>query len=237
VNRTERLYAIVEELRAAGTTGRTSAWLAERFEVSARTIKRDVAALLEVGTPIAGVEGRAGGYLLLRTTTTAPVSFTSGEAAAVAIALAAAPDLPFGPDGRAALTKVLRAMPDDQRRQAERLAGRVWMRTTATTGRPEPVRALDQALRDQVVVNLDYRDAEGRLTSRRPVEPLAFARTHGHWHLLAWCRRAGAGRWFRLDRIVAARPTNQPIPDRDLREVFGEPPDDAMPADLSGILR
>jgi predicted DNA-binding transcriptional regulator YafY len=45
VNRTERLYALVEELRAAGDRGRTAAWLAARYEVSVRTVKRDVAAL------------------------------------------------------------------------------------------------------------------------------------------------------------------------------------------------
>ena len=62
MNRTERLYAIAEALRAAGDDGRTSAWLAERFEVSTRTIKRDVTALQEAGRPIAGFGGRGGGY-------------------------------------------------------------------------------------------------------------------------------------------------------------------------------
>jgi predicted DNA-binding transcriptional regulator YafY len=52
VNRTDRLYALVEELRAAGDRGRTAAWLAERFEVATRTIKRDVAGLQQAGVPI-----------------------------------------------------------------------------------------------------------------------------------------------------------------------------------------
>lgn len=127
MNRPDRLYAIVEELRVAAPGGRSSSWLADRFEVSARTIKRDVAALMEAGVPVVGLEGRSLGYRLLRTTSTNPIAFTSGEAAAVAVALAAEPHLPFAPDGRAALTKLLGAMDERQRAAAERLASRIWL--------------------------------------------------------------------------------------------------------------
>jgi len=51
MNRTDRLYAIVEELRTAGPGGRTAAWLARRFEVSTRTVKRDLSSLQQAGVP------------------------------------------------------------------------------------------------------------------------------------------------------------------------------------------
>ncbi len=79
---------------------------------------------------------------------------------------------------------------------------------------------------------LDYVDAKGNETERRPVEPMLFARRADHWYLLAWCRRRRAGRWFRLDRIVAAHLTTERVEERDITEVFGPPPRDAKPVPL-----
>jgi predicted DNA-binding transcriptional regulator YafY len=61
MNRVDRLYAVVEELRAAGPAGRSARRLAERFEVSVRTIERDILALQEAGVPISSQVGRRGG--------------------------------------------------------------------------------------------------------------------------------------------------------------------------------
>lgn len=232
MNRTERLYAIVEDLRVAGPAGRTAGWLADRFEVSTRTIKRDVAGLQQADVPVWSVDGRGGGYRLQRSAALPPLTFTAGEATAIAVALAAEPDLPFGPDGRSALAKIRGAMTDAHWQRAKTLASRIWMRTPIDAKRQPAARVLDEALRASVVVNIDYCDADGRLTRARPVEPLALARTGGNWYLLAWCRRREAGRRFRMDRIEAAYPTREPFSPRDLPELFGPPPDDAHPVHL-----
>ncbi len=232
MNRTERLYGIVEELRAAGPAGRTSTRLADRFGVSTRTIKRDITALMAAEVPIWASDGRRGGYRLARQAALPPVAFTSGEATAIAIALAAEPELPFGTDGRSALTKVLRSMADGQRQQTRDLAARVWMRTSAPTADPRCRHVLDEGLRNTVVINVDYRDRNGVVTRGRSLEPLGFARTNGYWWLLAWCRDRDAGRWFRMDRILAAHLTRQRFPARNVDVVFGTPPDDARPVEL-----
>ena len=145
MNRTERLYALVEELRAAGDRGRTAAWLAARYEVSARTVKRDVAALQQAGVPIWAQGGRGGGYVIDAATSLPPVTFTVGEATAIAVALHTQPGLPFGDDGRSALTKLLGAMPPDGRADAAHVVSRVWVRHDgdprgARPGRPRPRR-------------------------------------------------------------------------------------------------
>lgn len=231
MNRTDRLYAIVEELRANGRRGRTAGWLARRFEVSSRTIKRDMAALQAAGTPIAGQDGRGGGYQL-SAEVLQPVTLTSAEVGALAIALGADLDLPFAPDGRTALTKLLRTMSAPQRAEVAQIAERVWVRTAGASWRgttSTSARMIDEAVRRGVAVSIDYEDGIGRLTHRRRIDPLAIARTGGRWYVLAWCHTRRAGRWFRFDRIRKATLTRTPVQPRELSRVFGEPPADAQP--------
>ena len=229
MNRTDRLHAIVEALRVVAPSGRTSAWLAERFEVSARTIKRDVSALQQAGHPIWATGGPRGGYVVDESATLPPVPFTEAEAVALATMLAFDADAPFQADGRRALTKVRAAMTGSGRDRVDALAERVWVRSPGDHQRPPQLRVVEEALRAGRVVVIDYVDRYGRSSSRRPVEPVAFAHDRGRWYLLAWCRRARAGRWFRLDRIAAADLTTEPAPERDVWTLFGQPPDDATP--------
>ncbi len=227
MNRTERLYAITEELRSAGPAGRTGAWLAAKLEVSTRTIKRDIDGLLQAGLPLWAQAGPGGGYVL-DAATLPPLNITAAEAAAIAVALAALPALPFAVDGRSALAKVLAAMPEAERERAREIGRRLWMRVPEQAPRPAVARALDEAVRRRHVVDLRFRDRNG-VVSDRAVEPVALAATGGHWHLLAWCRLRQGPRWFRTDRIVSAHVTNERSPEHDAATLFGEPPPDAQP--------
>ncbi len=231
MNRTERLYAIAEELRSAGPAGRTSRWLAQRLEVSVRTVKRDVDALLQAGVPIWAQAGPGGGYVLDAAGTLPPLNVTAAEAAAIAVALAALPALPFAADARSALSKVLAAMPEAERDRAEAIAGRLWLRAPEQPPRPAVARVLDEAVRGRLVVALRYTSADGAETERT-VEPVALAATRGHWYLLAWCRWRRAPRWFRTDRITTAHLTTERAPEHDAATMFGTPPDDAHPVRL-----
>lgn len=232
MNRTDRMYALVESLRSAGSYGRTCAWLAERFEVSTRTIKRDIAALIDAGVPIASFDGRGGGYSLRRDASLASLTFTSGEAIAIAIALSCEAQLPFAPDGRNALTKVIGAMTSVQRSELASLGKRVWIRTAVSASRSRNARLIDEAIRQRVAVSIDYEDRTGERTTARMIEPLAIARTQGKWYVLAWCRTRSAGRWFRFDRIRGAHITRERTTERSLTTVFGEPPPDARPIEF-----
>src|SRR5437867_13348945 len=110
MNRTDRLYALVEELRAAAPRARSAQRLAERFEVAARTIERDLLALQEAGVPIWAQPGPGGGYGLNVDTTLPPLNLTPAEAAAIATALAATRAMPFAEAGRSALKKLAGVM-------------------------------------------------------------------------------------------------------------------------------
>ena len=85
MNRTDRLYALVEELRARAPRPLRAAELAARFEVSTRTIERDLLALQEAGVPIWTQPGPGGGYSLNPDTTLPPLNLTPEEAVALAL--------------------------------------------------------------------------------------------------------------------------------------------------------
>jgi predicted DNA-binding transcriptional regulator YafY len=226
VNRTDRLHALAEELRRAGPAGRGAGWLADRFEVSVRTIKRDVAALQQTGLPVWAQAGPGGGYVIDEIATLPPVNLTPRQAVAVAVALAAQRDAPYHLDGQAALEKVMSVMGSVARERAERLGARIWVRggsLAATSG----ISSVEQALTERRVVALTYRDGQGR-QSRRRVEPHLIAHTGHHWYLVGWCIERQGPRWFRWDRIERADLTTEPVVDRD-PAVFGTPPPDAYP--------
>src|SRR5579871_848960 len=110
MNRTERLYALVEELRARAPGLVQARSLAAHFEVTTRTIERDLLALQEAGVPIWAQPGRGGGYSVYADTTLPPLNLTPAEAAAIATALAATRFMPFVPAGRSALQKLTAVM-------------------------------------------------------------------------------------------------------------------------------
>lgn len=234
MNRTDRMYAITEELRRVGARGTTGAHLAGMLEVSARTIKRDVAALQQAGAPIWAQAGPGGGYALAGSASLPPVNFTPAQAVAVAIALAVLPPgSPFSADGTTALGKVTGALAPSDRARATALAGRVWLRgpedspAGESAAEPTVLRAVETALADHRVLAITYRAADGAGT-RRQVEPVLLGWVHGRWYLIAWCRLREGVRWFRLGRIERADVTREAFEPRDVADV-GQPPADAAP--------
>ncbi|MFI5688260.1 helix-turn-helix transcriptional regulator [Streptomyces sp. NPDC051636] len=224
MNRTDRLYALVEELRAAAPRPRSARALARRFEVSVRTIERDLAALQQSGVPIHAQAGRTGGYVLDKERTLPPLTVTPAEATALAVGMHALAGTPFAADARSALRKVLAVMPGRERAAAAEMAGRVQLLVpvarAARTAGPVVPGALREALSAGRVLRLEYADAQGAVTAR-DVEPLGFLGGDEHWYLAAWCRLRDAPRGFRLDRIRAVGALDEPVPPRpfDLAEL------------------
>lgn len=226
MHRLERLYAINEQIRRSAAAPVSAAALAEQFEVSRRTIERDLAALRESGLPLYAEHGRAGGQRTLERAKSIVFTLSSSEVSALLIAVAAAGDMPFGDAATSATQRLLDAIPSATRVQVDELRSRIRTRTTAdheTT--PRVRRCIEEAVRAQLVVNLTYRDRQGQQT-QRAVEPCGLLNGTEGWYLIGWCRRRDAGRIFRLDRIRSARLTTEPAPRRDLDEVLGWVPDD-----------
>src|SRR5262245_8751724 len=198
MNRTDRLYALVEELRARAPRTMRAVELAERFSVSTRTIERDLLALQEAGVPIWAQPGPGGGYGLNIDTTLPPLNLTPDEAVALATALAAMPAMPFAPAGQSALRKLTAVMAQRPKDAAVRLAQRIRV-TPIAAARSDPVSTMiRQALLDPVALELTYLDGAARQTERT-VEPAGLVGSHHGWYLVAWCRLRQAPRTFRLD--------------------------------------
>jgi hypothetical protein len=219
MNRIDRLYALVEELRAAGPRGRTARQLAGHFEVSVRTIERDVSALGQAGVPLTTRAGRTGGYTLDRSMSLPPLNFTPGEAAAVAVALSGSQHVLFARDARSALQKIAAAMPERALEEARATAAKVRLLVQPV---PDPdaeiTETIWRAVRDNDVLRIRYIDVGG-VETEREVEPQHVVVGPNGSYLTAFCHLRGDDRVFRLDRIMwAERTPSLPRPQREVPE-------------------
>jgi predicted DNA-binding transcriptional regulator YafY len=216
MNRTDRLYAIVEELRAVSPRRRSARELATRYEVSVRTIERDIDALQQAGVPIYADVGRRGGYAVDRSMTLPSLNFTPAEAVAVSVALSRVTGSPFDRAARSALHKIVSAMPARESAVAHDLANRVRLRSTDAAA-PVPAVIADSLVARRVL-RLDYEAWSGERTERE-VEPLMFLSSERGWYLFAWCRLREDMRAFRVDRIRSVIDTGEPAPPRPAPEL------------------
>nr|WP_245190011.1 WYL domain-containing protein [Leucobacter exalbidus] len=216
-------------MRRAGQRGRTAQQLADEFEVTVRTIKRDLAALEAGGLPVWGRTGPGGGYGLTEISSLPPVNLTAAQALALSAVVAASPQTPFSDSARAAMSKVFDVMDPATRLRAAELSQRVWVNVGATVSR-RVLSVLEQAIIDQTTVNLTYLDAKHHETQRE-VEPMIFALAEDRWRLIAWCRLRDEVRWFNLERIQRATATRTPCAGHHIDEI-GTPPDRARPVGM-----
>lgn len=231
MNRTERLYAIAEQLRRTGPLGVSAASLAAYLEVSTRTIKRDITALQQSGLPIWAQTGPNGGYFIADSATLPPVNFTASQAIAVSVALAVMPaGSPFGTDGEAAARKIRDALGPHATAQAAAVSARVWIdspENAEPSTRPQVLRAVERSLLEHRTLVINYVNAAGN-ESRETVEPTMTAWTNACWYLVAYCQARDAMRWFRLDQIKRANLTTTHYAARAVADV-GVPPSTARP--------
>lgn len=198
MRRADRLFQIVQLIR--GRRLSTAAFLAERLEVSARTIYRDVADLQHQGVPI---EGEAGvGYRLGAGFDLPPLMFSQGEANALVAAARLAQtwlDAGLAREVEGALGKILSVLPP-----AARVAAEAQALYAPPVGLDPRAQATLQALREAVhsrhVVQVDYADVNGRPSLRR-LRPLGCFYWGKVWTLSAWCELRNDFRGFRIDRI------------------------------------
>ncbi|MFK4729992.1 WYL domain-containing protein [Agromyces mediolanus] len=226
MKRAERLHALSEMLRRSGARGVTAERLAREFEVSVRTVKRDLDALENSGAPIWSRPGPGGGYGLAAGASLPPVTLSPAQAVSLLAAVSAAADAPYADLAAAGIRKIMDVLDPRTRAHAEELAHRIWVDAPPASSRA--VRsALEAAMAEQRVVRIRYTSRDGATTTR-DVEPVLFASTNGRWYLVGWCRLRDAMRWFIVSRIERADLTTLACSGHTVEEV-GEPPETARP--------
>ncbi|MER7812816.1 WYL domain-containing protein [Streptomyces sp900116325] len=205
---TARALRAIEILRIR--PGVTADELAAALGVTERAARRYVEILREAGIPVESTRGRHGGYRLGRGTRLPPVVFTEHEALGLVMAVldgrptAAEVDDLVG----AALSKVIRALPESVGRQAAALREHASAAPDRYSARPDPslTSALVAAIAARRRVLITYRSEPG-IEWEAEVDPWAVVVRHGRWYLLCHSHRADAIRTYRVDRVRTVRRT------------------------------
>lgn len=208
--RADRLVAILLMLQQRQKV--TADEVAAELEVSPRTARRDLEALGMAGLPVYSVAGRHGGWRLAGGGRTDLSGLTAAEAQA--LFLVAGPSAATTPELKAALRKLVRALPEQFRPAAQHAAAAVvieehpWNSPASRRPAPPMLAAVQRAVVEGQQLLLQY-TARDRERTERLVEPLGLAAKGPSWYLVA-DTQAGR-RSFRVDRIVAATPTGRPV--------------------------
>ncbi|QCX37380.1 YafY family transcriptional regulator [Aureibaculum algae] len=198
-NRLSRLTAILIQFQTKRIL--TALELSEKFQVSKRTIYRDIKSLEQAGVPILTEEGK--GYTLMTGYKIPPVMFTEKEANALILAeqlVLKNKDSSFIKDYSEAIDKIKAVLRQSEKDKANLLSDRTRFDQNINRERnSNNLSELQFALTNYSLVKMEYID-ESNKTTNRLIEPFALLSTE-NWLLVAWCRLRKDFRYFRLDRI------------------------------------
>ncbi|MGC4074721.1 MAG: YafY family protein [Nibricoccus sp.] len=218
MNRTDRLVAMVMYMQGRRVVRAEE--LARHFEVTVRTIYRDISALGEAGVPVTGEAGV--GYTLVKSYHLPPVMLTADEAAALFVGgeivkrfTDASLHQPMG----TALDKLRAVLPRERQDHVERLSRNtvVMERHCGETAQEEQswLMPLQRAVMQRRMVRLRYLGKARGEETGRDVEPLGVVFYGGGWYLVGWCRLRSGFRHFRVDRIRTLEISDETFPVRD----------------------
>jgi predicted DNA-binding transcriptional regulator YafY len=184
--------------------------LADRLEVSGRTVRRDVDRLRELGYPVESLTGPAGGYRLAAGTALPPLLLDDDEAIAIAVGLrtaARASVTGIEETSVRALVKLEQVLPSHLRRRVQALgaATTTLERGGGPTADPQVLTQIAAACRDRERLRFAYEGRDGA-KSRREVEPHSLVNVGRRWYLVAWDCGRRDWRTFRIDRLSRPQP-------------------------------
>ncbi|MEM7373097.1 MAG: YafY family protein [Bacteroidota bacterium] len=202
ISRLSRLTAILLKLQSKPFVNVQQ--LAEQFEVSTRTIYRDLGSLEQAGVPLISEEGR--GYGLMEGYHIPPVMFTESEANALIIAekfISRSEDASLIEEFNKAIDKIKSVLRQEDKQKVELLAERTIIGKNWDNRRSSAYLSdIQGALTNYHPIRISYKKKNQTTPTQRVVEPYAiYHNTSEHWVLIAWCRLREEFRTFRIDRI------------------------------------
>jgi predicted DNA-binding transcriptional regulator YafY len=201
MNRIDRLHAILTHLQSKKRV--TAQEIADRFNISLRTVYRDVKALEESGVPVIGEAGT--GYTIMEGYRLPPVMFTQEEASALLLGAKLAEyqtDASVKKHFNAALFKIKAVLRTTDKEHMDQLNDHIAIlsRLPSDDSSGRYLVDLQKALGDKRVIHIRYQSGEEAVTERR-VEPIGLCHYGQAWHLIAWCHLRNGYRDFRVSRI------------------------------------
>lgn len=208
-----RVLAVLELLQSQGLVSGTE--LARRIEVDARTLRRYISALEEMGIPITTEQGRYGGYRLVPGYKLPPMMFSEEEAQALSLGLIAARGLGLSdaaPAIESVQAKLDRVLPSAPRKTIAALRESVALQTgnARTNADARLLRILSESAGTRRTATLRYRAADGALTSR-DFDVYGNVFRSGRWYVVGHCHLRQGLRTLRLDRVAHAEVREQPF--------------------------
>ena len=204
MNRVDRLLAIITVLQSKKYV--MAEQLAEKFEISIRTVYRDVKALAEVGVPVSFEPNK--GYFLVQGYFLPPVLYTAEEANALVLMGAIAhrfADQSIQKHYESALGKVKAVLKGAQKEKLEQLSSQI------KTFKPDCLQndfgylaEIQHAISNKIILKIEYINNQQEVSSRE-VEPIGLLFYSMNWHMIAWCWNRREYRDFRLSRILELR--------------------------------
>ena len=195
----------------------TATELSEKYDVSIRTIYRDIRKLEEAGIPIYTIEGR--GYSLMDNYTVAPVQFSEKQANALITAqhiIGQSKDASFVNDFNDALTKIKSVFKSSVQEKSEILHDKIQVfNWTYEEFSSDALSEIQLAITNFNFVEINYQKANDTSVSFRKIEPCAMYSTNHKWILIAWCHLRNEMRAFRIDRMKHFKILEEKFEDRN----------------------
>ncbi len=208
MNRVDRLMGILTYLQSHKYV--MAEKLSDKFEISVRTVYRDIKALGEIGIPVSFENNK--GYFIVQGYFLAPVSLTSNEANALILVAALAnryTDKATTRNTENAIQKIRAVLREADKEKTEQFSNRVKVLNTQPLAN-KYLSDVQQAITEQHILKIEYTDAQQRITTRE-VEPIGMIYYTEQWHIIAWCWKRNDYRDFRMGHINALTITGKPF--------------------------